>query len=99
MKHWGECLETRRAVHGRDRDFREDPFDGAGSGAHPGNWTAFFEIKLAELCEAYYAHLMEIREGNVEDPPMDAENRPLLMAGAMRAHYEDLLARLTGKKP
>ncbi len=98
-KYWDECLETRRAVHGRDRDFREDPFDGAITGAHPGNWTAFFEIKLAELCEAYYTYLMEIRDGNVEDPPMDAEGRPLLTAGAMRAHYEDLLKRLTGRKP
>lgn len=97
LKTWEGCLATRREIHGREPDFREDPFDGAVSGGHPGDWTAFFEIKLAELCEAYYAHLMEIRKGNAEDPPVDDVQAPL-PARALRARYEELLAQLVANR-
>ena len=36
-KCWEECLGTRRVVHGHDRDFRDDPFDGTVEDGHPGD--------------------------------------------------------------
>jgi hypothetical protein len=90
-KYWIECLETRRAIHGHEQDFRDDPFDGAVSATPVSNWNDFFALKLAELCGAYYKRLMEIRDGKVVDPPEGMWD--------LRAHYEELLEQLMGKKP
>jgi hypothetical protein len=88
LRSWEDCLEERRRIHGNEPDFRDDLFDGAVSRTHPGEWTVFFESKLAELCGAYYAHLSMIRNGEAIDPP------PGIAAGNLYGHYESILARL-----
>lgn len=90
LKPWVECLKTRRNVHGREPNFSEDPFDGATSDMSISNWDDFFALKLDELCRAYYAHRMEIRDDKTTDPPEGMWD--------LRAHYEELLESLVQKQ-
>lgn len=86
-KSWDECLKQRKDLYGTGSYFKEDPFEFVQKPI--GDWLSFFETKLAELCGAYYSYRMELRKGNIKDPPLGVD---------LRSYYEETLANLIAER-